>query len=524
MATVSKWTPFGVALDITATGGTVTRKSATQYTVKINASWETYYNGAQTNYGMTASSGGGSVNLNTFGTKSSSGSGSFTGTYSISGNGSATKTITVTFKNYEEDWQGNITESATKSVSFNVSVPAWTSYTVKYNANGGSGAPSSQTKWKDQTLKLSTTKPTRTGYTFQGWATSASGSVSYASGANYTTNASVTLYAVWKAITYTVKYNANGGSGAPSSQTKTYGVTLALSGTKPTRTTIEDNGTTTEYTFKGWATSATSTSVAYASGASYTANASITLYAVWSKTVSTSTFDVSYNTNGGSNVISQTKIKGKSLTLRSTVPVKNGYTFSGWGLTADSDIVAYEAGGSYTSDEDIVLYAVWTPWAHTVVFDSNGGTGIVPESFIKTTDVDNVIIPDCSLTQKKHVFKYWSTQPSGSGGENYYVGDGYTGVKNGGIVTLYAIWDMTDIYLYTNGDCKASEFIEEDCTSFNNDGTVHYFEFIEGNKSIGLSTNAFYVSELLERTTVYLTDESDAYLTDESENHLTTII
>ena len=61
MATVSKWTPFGVALNITATGGTVTRKSATQYTVKINASWETYWDGAKTNYGMMASSGGGSA-------------------------------------------------------------------------------------------------------------------------------------------------------------------------------------------------------------------------------------------------------------------------------------------------------------------------------------------------------------------------------------------------------------------------------------------------------------------------------
>ena len=192
MATVSKWTPFGVALNITATGGTVIRKSATQYTVKINASWGTYWSGAKTNYGMTASSGGGSVTINNFGTKSSSGSGSFTGTYSISGNGSATKSITVTFKNFNTD-NG---DSATKTVSFNVSVPAWTSYTVKYNANGGSGVPSSQTKWKDQTLKLSTVKPTRTGYTFQGWSTSDSGSVSYAAGANYTANASITLYAV----------------------------------------------------------------------------------------------------------------------------------------------------------------------------------------------------------------------------------------------------------------------------------------------------------------------------------------
>ena len=270
MATVSKWTPFGVALDLTATGGTVTRTSATQFTVKINVAWETYYSGAQTNYGMTATSGGVTHTISKFdGTKRSSGSGSFTGTYSISGNGSASKTVTVTFNNFNTD-NG---DSASKNVSFTVTVPAWTSQTIKYNANGGSGAPSNQTKWKDQTLKLSATKPTRTGYSFLGWSTSSSAtSATYSAGGSYTANSAATLYAVWKANTYTVSYNANGGSGAPGNQTKTYGQTLTLSSTKPTRT---------NYNFKGWGTSASATTVSYASGASYTTNAAITLYAVW---------------------------------------------------------------------------------------------------------------------------------------------------------------------------------------------------------------------------------------------------
>lgn len=270
MATVEKWTPFGVALDITATAGTVTRKSATQYTVVINASWETYYSGAQTNYGMTAASGGVTSTISAFdGTKRSSGSKQFTGTYSISGNGSATKTVTVTFRNFNTD-NG---DSATKNVSFTVNVPAWTSYTIKYNANGGSGAPSSQTKWKDQTLTLSSTKPTRTGYTFKGWSTSSTATTAtYSAGGSYTANAAATLYAVWQANTYTVSYNANGGTGAPANQTKTYGKTLTLSSTKPTRT---------NYNFKGWGTSASATTVSYSAGGSYTANAGITLYAIW---------------------------------------------------------------------------------------------------------------------------------------------------------------------------------------------------------------------------------------------------
>ena len=149
------------------------------------------------------------------------------------------------------------------------------SHTVSYNANGGSGAPGAQTKWYGSTLTLSSTRPTRTGYTFQGWATSAGGGVAYQPGQAYGNDANITLYAVWKANTWTVKYNANGGSGAPADQTKTYGQTLKLSSTKPVRT---------DYNFKGWATSkanADKGTVAYAAGANYTSNAAITLYAVW---------------------------------------------------------------------------------------------------------------------------------------------------------------------------------------------------------------------------------------------------
>ena len=161
----------------------------------------------------------------------------------------------------------------TMTVSKSYTIPALASYKITFNANGGSGAPGQQTKYYGKTLKLSSTKPTRTGYTFQGWGTSASGSVVYAPGGNYTANASDTLYAIWKANTYTVSYNANGGSGAPSSQSKTYGVTLTLSSSIPTRT---------NYNFLGWGTSANSTTISYSPGSSYTSNSSITLYAIWS--------------------------------------------------------------------------------------------------------------------------------------------------------------------------------------------------------------------------------------------------
>ena len=161
----------------------------------------------------------------------------------------------------------------TMTASKSITIKAKPSYTVSYSANGGSGAPSSQTKWYDESLTLSSTKPTRTGYTFKGWSTSSTATTAtWSAGGTYTTNATDTLYAVWQANTYTVSYNANGGSGAPSSQTKTYGKTLTLRSTVPTRT---------NYNFVGWATSSTATTASYQAGGSYTKNSAATLYAVW---------------------------------------------------------------------------------------------------------------------------------------------------------------------------------------------------------------------------------------------------
>jgi uncharacterized repeat protein (TIGR02543 family) len=170
------------------------------------------------------------------------------------------------------NWSGSF--AGTISASGSYAIPARLSYTVKYNANGGSGAPVSQTKWYGTDLTISNTKPTRTGYTFQGWATSSTGSVAYASGSKYAANENIILYAVWKTMTYTIKFNANGGSGAPANQNKLYGVGLIIPDTIPTRS---------GYTFKGWGVSSSSTTAKYTPGSTYTANTAATLYAVWER-------------------------------------------------------------------------------------------------------------------------------------------------------------------------------------------------------------------------------------------------
>lgn len=243
-----------------------------------------------------------------------------------------------------------------------LSLPAKTSYRVTYDANGGSGAPSAQTKWHGESLTLSSTKPTRTGYTFKGWATSRSATTAtYAAGASYTGNAALPLYAVWQAVTYAVTFNANGGSGAPSSQTKTYGVALSLNGWGSTSTT--DAPTRTGYTFQGWSTSSSATSATYTSSShSYTDNKTVTLYAVWKA----NTYQVAYNANGGSGTVqSQTKTYNVALTLRSNSFTRAGYAFKGWATSAKGS-VAYAAGASYTTNAAVTLYAVWQAQAPTL--------------------------------------------------------------------------------------------------------------------------------------------------------------
>lgn len=147
-------------------------------------------------------------------------------------------------------------------------------YKIAYYADGSTGAPGTQWKAHDQNLTLSSNKPTKAGYVFQGWNQNGldQTTVNYAAGATYTTNAAMNLYPVWSASTYTVTYNANGGTNAPASQPKNYNENITLSSDKPTR-----DG----YEFVGWGTSASDILPTYYAGEKYTANANITLYAIW---------------------------------------------------------------------------------------------------------------------------------------------------------------------------------------------------------------------------------------------------
>jgi uncharacterized repeat protein (TIGR02543 family) len=183
----------------------------------------------------------------------------------------------------------------------------WTAaYTITFNINGGTGTtPATQTITVGASLTLPAGNGfSRSGYTFGGWNTDASGTgTNYSAGASYTPAGNITLYAKWTAV-YTITFNINGGTGTtPAAQTITAGASLTL----PT-----GNGfSRSSYTFGGWNTDASGTGTNYSAGASYTPAGNITLYAKW-------------NTPAYSDYVKEVTFTGGSTTATVTFPNLNG--------------------------------------------------------------------------------------------------------------------------------------------------------------------------------------------------------
>ena len=230
----------------------------------------------------------------------------------------------------------NSGEIKTYTFSFTGIINANT-HCAEYDANGGSGAPSRQTKASTHNLTLSSVKPTKSfsitynangGYTassgktvscsFKSWNTAVNGNgTTYYPGGTYINNADVTLYAQW--INPTV-------------------------GALPTPT--RDG-----YTFDGWYTGKDSGSKITESS---TVSRSLTLYAHWNKI----TYNLSYNANGGIGTPA-TQSGSTSYTISSTIPTRSGYTFLGWSKSSSATTPEFRAGNTITLTGNTTLYAVW---------------------------------------------------------------------------------------------------------------------------------------------------------------------
>ncbi|WP_178986187.1 InlB B-repeat-containing protein [Winogradskyella helgolandensis] len=155
------------------------------------------------------------------------------------------------------------------------------SHTITFNGNGNTGGTmADQTINEGASENLTTNTFIRTGYTFDGWATTSGGTVVYADNASYTMGTSdVTLYAKWSIGNYTVSYDGNGNTGgtAPAANNGNYNTSITLPGV--------GSLVRTGFAFNGWNTATNGSGTHYNAGASYTiGSANTTLYAEWLST------------------------------------------------------------------------------------------------------------------------------------------------------------------------------------------------------------------------------------------------
>ena len=373
-------------------------------------------------------------------------------------------------------------------VRFNTSsTSAPTTYTVSYNANGGSGAPSAQTKTKDVSLTLSTTRPTREGYSFLGWATSASAaSAQYQPGSTYTANANVTLYAVWEVKTYAVRYDANGGTGAPATQNKVHDKALTLSSVVP-----RYDG----YVFKGWCdltpiagawveTKPTSgvydTSYLYycygyeynndmtfwygadkskvevlvknnlPSGTSY--NAEKLRYITY---ISSANVGSSFKpANGGTFTANYTNSDGST----GTTLIKNTEMFYKAPVYKQDSVsaVTYQPGDAYIANREVTFVAKWeeAPATYTVTYRSNTGDVSVCTNIPDTKEysLDSIVtLSEKIPTRPNGKFMYWQEANTN---KLYQPGDTVTIKGNMELVAIWALdWSHEKNGLFVGIDC-----------------------------------------------------------------------
>ena len=251
---------------------------------------------------------------------------------------------------------------------------------VTFHANGGTGGKKFPSVALGRTLGyyMNQVKPSREGFTFGGWWTSADGGTQVDASTVVTGDA--TCYARWTANTYTVTYKPGSyGTGSQQTATKTYGEMFMLKGAIFTRTS---------YTQTGWATS-DGGSKAYNLSASLTANANLTLYPCWTGNEYAVTLN---NQSGSGGTVSVTATYGSAMPAI-TIPTRPNYIFGGYYTsTGGSGTQYYTAAGASARTWDrtavTTLYAKWTLAVPTFVITGGVLTGVSLNGAV------DVVIPD----------------------------------------------------------------------------------------------------------------------------------
>ena len=347
-------------------------------------------------------------------------------------------------------------------------------YTVRFNANGGSGSMADITCTWDVPRALPGNAFTRTGFSFGGWARSAGGAVVFKNGqtvVNLTTatNSTVVLYAKWTGIRYTVVFHEK-DKGKTVSQQLVYGTGTALQ-----KNQFKKSG----HVFMGWAKTPEG-SVAYKDRAVVSklatkSGARVHLYARWA----VKNYTVRFMANGGKgSMADQRFVYGTETRLRANAFKRTGFTFTGW-ARKPKDPVKYsnkEALSTLTPKGGVVVfYAKWKRNRYTVVFDANGANGSMAD---QTQYYDKKVqLPLNAFKYSGRVFMGWARSRDGK----VKYKDGATvktlSSRNGAVVRLFARWAVRRYSVRFNANGGTGSMDDE--------------AFVYGAKAKALTRNSF---------------------------------
>ena len=256
------------------------------------------------------------------------------------------------------DGKGNYysDQQSVKNLTTGGSITLWAkwkpnTYSVKYDANTGSGTMENSTMTYDLASKLRKNTFTKTGYSFECWSDGKEPRTYYSdqqSVKNLAESGTVTLWVKWKPNTYTIRYDANTGSGTMENSTMTYNEAAKLR---------KNTFTRTGYTFECWSDGKEPRT--YYSDQQSVKNlaesGTVTLWAKWKP----NTYTVTLNPNGGTVPSTSISVSYNGTYSGLTDATRTGYVFAGW-------YTEKEGGTRISPSSPVQITANQTLYAHWV--------------------------------------------------------------------------------------------------------------------------------------------------------------
>lgn len=359
-------------------------------------------------------------------------------------------------------------------------------YSIHFDANGGTGSMNDQIVNQGSAVVLMTNSFTRMECSFAGWNTKPDGS-----GTKYTENANVkdivaaggraTLYAQWKADSYTIRYVSNGGNGEMSAQSVFRGESVKLSANTFTRD---------DHVFACWNTTADGKGKIYSDGAEVTdiakSGETITLYAQWKAQM----YTIHYYANGGNGTMSdQFAERNSEVKLSANAFTRENFDFTGWNTKADGTGVSYKDHDSVkdleASGGKVTLYAQWKLQTYMIRYDANSGSGSMSDMVAYRGTV--VSIAANTFTRSDHEFIGWNSKADGTGTAYSDRASVKDLAASGETITLYAQWKLQKYTIRYNANGGKGAMADQNVNRGSevklteNSFTKDNYDFIEWN-------------------------------------------